>query len=472
MVVDQFLQFHPQWLHYKLSSNAEYRMAFADHAYKQFYNDGVLTPENTTRLFTNRTKEIEMAIIGESARWGEAKISPPRTKHDDWLPTVNAIINDYFPERTFIVLNQLIEAGLYPDIEPPEAYQQTTEIKQSALNISPGYVLTLKNTNNNSKGTILYTLDSNDPRQLNGVVLNGSIDGGDQVNITINSSSVIKSRIKYGSEWSALREITFLVNEDLHKVKMTELHYHPLDEDQISGKEYEFIELKNTGSTSVNLTNACFINGIDFTFPGGTMLAGGDFFVIASNETEFENRYKFKPDGEFTGQLENAGERIVLVNATGDTIINMRYNDKSPWPVLPDSLGYSLVSVEVNPTGDPNNASYWRSSYRVHGSPGANDIQTGISDQDKTPLKFELYQNYPNPFNPETSIGFSIARAGHVTLEIFDILGRKVETIVKNNYNPGQYQIKWKPKDLAGGIYFYRLNANGYTQTRKLLLLK
>ncbi|MBN2410557.1 carbohydrate-binding protein [candidate division KSB1 bacterium] len=471
MNVDRFEHFHPQWLHYKLSSNAEYRMAFADHTYKQFFNDGVLTPDNTVKLFDKRIKEIDMAIIGESARWGEAKISPPRTKHDDWLPLINTLRNDYFPERTDIVLDQLIDAGLFPDINPPEVYHQSTEIKQSALNISPGYVLTLKNPNN-STGTILYTLNGNDPRQLNGVVLNEAIDGGDQVDITINSSSVLKTRVKYGSKWSALHEITFLTDENLHAVKMTELHYHPLDEGQISGREYEFLELKNTGSVSVNLTNAGFINGIDYTFPGGSTLAAGDFFVIASNETEFEKRYKFKPDGEFTGQLDNGGERIVLVNATGDTIINMRYNDRTPWPVLPDSLGYSLVSVEENPTGDPGNPSYWRSSYKVHGSPGKNDIQTGIPDRDKLAIKFELYPNYPNPFNPETSIGFSIAGDGYVTLEIFDVLGRKVETIVNNHYTAGYYRITWKPKHLAGGVYFYRLKANGNTQIRKLLLLK
>lgn len=466
-----FNKFHPQWLHYKLSENAEYRMRFIDHVYKHFYNNGVFVPANTTKIFTERTKEIEMAIIAESARWGDAKCWEPQTKHGSWLPVVNQIIDEYFPARSDIVLGQLYDEELYTNIDPPTVSHQQVEIIESTVNITPGYVLTLVNPNN-KQGNILYTLDGSDPRQIGGAAAPAAIDGGDQVDITINTATVFKARVKNNNAWSALHEITFLTGESLNTIKITEIHYHPLDDGDVDDKEFEFLEIRNTGSSVVNLTNAAFVNGVDYAFPAATTLDPGAYYVIASNPVMFQQRYQFTPDGEFDGQLDNGGERIVMVGAVNDTIINVRYNDKAPWPTLPDSLGYSLVSVENNPTGDPDDAAYWRSSYAVHGSPGQTDTATEIEHEQAIPQQFALYANYPNPFNPETRLSFAVAKPGIVTIKVFDILGREVAVVANQFYSPGIYNVTWRPDNIAGGIYFYQMKTSGFTQSRKLLYLK
>jgi len=108
------------------------------------------------------------------------------------------------------------------------------------------------------------------------------------------------------------------------------------------------------------------------------------------------------------------------------------------------------------------------------------DIQTDVNDDNITaplPEKFLLNQNYPNPFNPTTTIDFAIPFKSHVTLDVFNILGQKVSTLINDTKSAGTYSVNWGGTDHFGnpaatGIYFYRLKTDDFTQTRKMLLLK
>jgi hypothetical protein len=88
------------------------------------------------------------------------------------------------------------------------------------------------------------------------------------------------------------------------------------------------------------------------------------------------------------------------------------------------------------------------------------------------PECFQLMQNYPNPFNPATQISFQIAERADVLLRVFDPLGREVATLVNEKMTPGYYTRVFDGSELASGVYLYRLQANGYVQTKKLLLTK
>lgn len=95
-----------------------------------------------------------------------------------------------------------------------------------------------------------------------------------------------------------------------------------------------------------------------------------------------------------------------------------------------------------------------------------------VDSGEKLPEGFVLYQNYPNPFNPETTIKFALPRAGYVTIKIFDMLGREVETLFKGEKSAGIHQIHFIAKNLAAGTYLYQLVSEGFSSTKKLLLLK
>ena len=94
--------------------------------------------------------------------------------------------------------------------------------------------------------------------------------------------------------------------------------------------------------------------------------------------------------------------------------------------------------------------------------------QTGIS----TPREFSLSQNYPNPFNPVTNIEFSIPKTGVFKLSIFNAAGRKVTALVNGELSAGRYNYDFDATQLASGIYFYKLESNDFTATKKMVLIK
>ncbi len=93
------------------------------------------------------------------------------------------------------------------------------------------------------------------------------------------------------------------------------------------------------------------------------------------------------------------------------------------------------------------------------------------------PEAFALEQNYPNPFNPETRISFSVAKASQVRLQVFNTLGELVRTLSDARLPAGDYGVAWDGRDdsgqlLGSGVYFYRLDADGYGKTMRMLLMK
>ncbi len=96
----------------------------------------------------------------------------------------------------------------------------------------------------------------------------------------------------------------------------------------------------------------------------------------------------------------------------------------------------------------------------------------GVEDNIESIKEFSLEQNYPNPFNPETTIKYTLARNSDVTLKIFDVLGREIVTLVNSSQTAGEHSVKFNAENLASGLYIYRLQADGFAASKKMLLLK
>jgi Secretion system C-terminal sorting domain len=90
----------------------------------------------------------------------------------------------------------------------------------------------------------------------------------------------------------------------------------------------------------------------------------------------------------------------------------------------------------------------------------------------ETPQHFELHQNYPNPFNPETKIKFEIPKSSDVLIKVYDLTGKEITTLVNQYLQIGKYQVRFSGEGLASGIYFYRIVADNYAETRKMILIK
>jgi hypothetical protein len=88
------------------------------------------------------------------------------------------------------------------------------------------------------------------------------------------------------------------------------------------------------------------------------------------------------------------------------------------------------------------------------------------------PSKPKLYANYPNPFNPMTTLKYDLSAKGHVRLSVFNILGQEVAVLLDAQKEAGSYSIQFNAAQIASGVYFYRMEAGSYAETRKMLLLK
>jgi predicted outer membrane repeat protein len=140
------------------------------------------------------------------------------------------------------------------------------------------------------------------------------------------------------------------------------------------------------------------------------------------------------------------------------------YND----PEDPQNLGYALwpamgtLGNDMGAYGGPNAAS-WNIVV---------SIEYDETNELQTPTKFEIYQNYPNPFNPVTTIKYQIQELSFVTLKIYDVLGSEVTTLVNEEKSIGTYETTWYAENLPSGIYFYRIQAGSFVETKKMVLIK
>lgn len=101
------------------------------------------------------------------------------------------------------------------------------------------------------------------------------------------------------------------------------------------------------------------------------------------------------------------------------------------------------------------------------------DITTSVrSFTDKIPDSYDLYQNYPNPFNPATTIKFIIPKSGNIKLQVYDMLGRKIKTLIDGNIEAGYHLIRFDGSNLGSGVYLYELNSSSFNMVRKMLLIK
>ena len=102
-----------------------------------------------------------------------------------------------------------------------------------------------------------------------------------------------------------------------------------------------------------------------------------------------------------------------------------------------------------------------------------NDNATSLEDRpNTTPTEFVLNQNYPNPFNPSTKISWQSPVSSMQTLKVYDVLGNEVAALVDEYKPAGKYEVEFNASSLASGIYFYRIQAGSFVDTKKMILLK
>lgn len=363
----------PARIYSQLRAWPEFRRLFGDRVQKHLFNSGALAVSNNITRMQDLATRIDRAIVGESARWGDAReftigVNPGHgqtfTRDEWWAPELDKLYTNFFPGLNALTISRLRSASLYSGLEAPL-------FSQFAGDVPAGFNLGM--THANANGVIYFSLDGSDPRVYGSGAITPTAQAY-ETPIPINQPVLVRARVLAGTNWSALVEATFTPPQDLSKLALTELMYNPPDLDAIPGNELEFLELKNVGTNTLNLSGLTFSAGITFTFPDPVLVLPGEFVVLARNAAAFAVKYPgVAVHGAYNGQLDNAGETVTLSFPSGGDVFSVTYHDRAPWPVTPDGHGFSLVPKQPGLTQAPDNGAKWRASALPGGSPGADD---------------------------------------------------------------------------------------------------
>jgi hypothetical protein len=137
-------------------------------------------------------------------------------------------------------------------------------------------------------------------------------------------------------------------------------------------------------------------------------------------------------------------------------------NIKDTVRFAPTAQGQFSASIVISHSAGPND------TIQVTG----NGTLTGVAGERQMPTIYSLGQNYPNPFNPATTISYQLPLSGNVRLTVYNILGKEIATLVSEVMEPGYYSVRFDASAVSSGLYFYRLQANNYSDVKKMMLIK
>lgn len=249
--------------------------------------------------------------------------------------------------------------------------------------IRPGFLFSLEPGPKSANATIYYTLDGSDPRLPQGDIAPSARVYDAPLTFSNNVRVVARARDPARTQrgpvtstpWSGPAAATFVVRTP--PLLITEIMFHPAAPpagSPYTASDFEFLELKNTGDTALDLVGTALTNGVEYTFTSlsaVTNLAPGERVLLVKNKAAFLSRYPGATHiaGEFAGSLGKGGDRLVVLGPLLEPVVDFRYDDA--WQRLADGAGFSLVladeSVAAGFEGDPVR---WRLSSRPGGSPG------------------------------------------------------------------------------------------------------
>jgi photosystem II stability/assembly factor-like uncharacterized protein len=344
-------------------------------------------------------------------------------------------------------------------------------------------------------------------------------------NPTVYSDGDIYKTTNGGTNWNSL-------NLPIHK-HFYSIHFINSSTGFVSGFQV-ILKTTNAGSTWESQTipgNVEWLHTIYFGDGNTGYAAGGtdylsDRYIIRTTNggSNWQTVYSYSGSGTFFG--------ICFINASTGVAVGGPYYSPGTYVYRTSNAGINWTEVFT----DNNSAQLWSArfvnssiGYIAGGSPGINgvilkttnsgfnwyfqtpnandhltgnyfiDVNTGyvvgrtgrilkttdgggplvsvISAGNELPVQFHLYQNYPNPFNPATKIRFSLPNSfkggkQSVLLIICDILGKEISTLINKQLSPGTYEVEWNAADYSSGVYYYKLVADDYTETKKMVLVK
>ncbi len=431
-----------------LLRNEDFRNQFVNR-YADYMNS-VLLPEETSATIDRLASIIGPEIGREYDRW-DLQTSPP---FDGW---VDGYFRPFYAERSDIVRGHIVDQFNLPG-------KATITVKLASEG-GTVRVNTLSNREDNWSGVyfegIPVPIEAEAAPGYQFAGWSGDATGTDpRISISLDDGDV---EVVARFERRTASEYDIIINE---------IAYNPPDE----ADPGDWIELHNRGEVAIDISGWIYQDERDdhvFVIPHGTVLQAGGFLVIAQDLQAFSLLH---PDvhnvvGSAGFGLSGSGELVRISNADGELINALTYDDEAPWPTEPDGNGPTLELKD--PTLDNTLGENWVASREHGGTPGAvnSALKTGIGPDDRLPADVSLI-SFPNPFSSTTTIAYDLPAPMDVRLRVFDVMGREVAAIDEGMRTAGRHEVPFDGNGHASGIYFVRLDAQGVSATRSMMIVR
>ena len=256
-----------------------------------------------------------------------------------------------------------------------------------------------------------------------------------------------------------------------YNIVITEVMVNPA---AVSDSYGEWFELYNADTVTISMLDWLLLDsGSDEHNVNSISIAPGEYIVFGRNNDSSVNG-GYNANYEYSGfQLANSEDEIMLIDDEGRVVDEIAYD--SSFPYLSGASMYlknTAYDNAVDTSWAMSEIPYGDGDYGTPGRAWDDTTSAGIDDIIGLPKEYVLYPAYPNPFNPTTTIRFSVAATHASLLQVYDITGRVVETLVNKRLISGEHEIIWNASNQSSGVYFVRLSNNTFRQTQKLILLK
>lgn len=347
----------------------------------------------------------------------------------------------------------------------------------------------------NSRDEQIHTLTSFDYHEKKGMFI--IFDQVRSAVMTIDETG--KFLTEFGSYGSALGEITrggdILLTPD-NIIVITDRYQNRILAYHLDGKFLGHFDLNATSHSAVNIPSGMALDNNGLLFVASTEGANIQIFQIAASISESESitaelMYPILNDTVsnenikmiVSTEIEEINNKIIGFDFelyVNESLESPLYKTEKVTPIITqDSVTNFMRYVGEWVLGEklgPNSTYDWRSRIRFTDST-SQWSELGSFKTGSLPIEYNLSQNYPNPFNPTTNIAFSIPEQTHVKLEIFNIIGQKINSLVDTELTAGNHEIKWdgtnkNGRAVATGLYFYRLSTENFVQSKKMVMIK
>ena len=264
----------------------------------------------------------------------------------------------------------------------------------------------------------------------------------------INIKNFITERITWLS--NELTDTSLCANVSTPPLVISKINYHPLVDVALNSDDFEFIEIRNNGSSTVDLTGIYFGGlGLAYQFEAGATVSGGGAIFLSNKSESFFSRYGFESFGEFSRNLSNDSEDLVLRDAYGNIIDEVTYKDSLPWPEDADGNGAFLELVSLNL--DNSLASSWIAQ---------DDTAENLSVN--TPQFGTLVSLSPNPVSDQLKI--NSANGKIKTIQLWSVNGK-----LYNTYNLDSQQFELDMSNFENGLYLLQIQTNSESVVKKII---